>query len=200
MGKQKAESKTWLIFSLLTILLVTTILANQSSVAAVEASAFSFFNQLPNWLNAFFQLIMQIGTLFFIAVVALLAWLYGRRGLAVRLVVGASVTWLAAVIIKEFIARERPLALLSDLASRSTALGFGFPSGHTALAAMLLTVLAAEFHGRAWHYALIAVVALVAIGRLYVGVHLPLDVIGGAALGALIGLGVQRIKFPKKQK
>jgi uncharacterized membrane protein YbhN (UPF0104 family) len=49
-----------------------------------------------------------------------------------------------------------------------------------------------------------AMVALVALGRIYVGVHFPLDVIGGLALGLLIGalvnllLGVEQQYLPRQ--
>ena len=34
---------------------------------------------------------------------------------------------------------------------------------------------------------------MVALGRLYVGAHLPLDIVGGAALGGLLGSGARLV-------
>ena len=70
----------------------------------------------------------------------------------------------------------------------ATALGAGFPSGH-AQAATTFWGLAAVFAKRRW-FTLIAafVIAAVALSRLYLGVHLPVDVIGGILIGMLVVL------------
>ena len=68
-----------------------------------------------------------------------------------------------------------------------------FPSGHTATsfaAATVLTALAPR-----WAPAFYVLAAAIAYSRLYVGVHWPLDVVGGAAIGvatALLLLAVAR--------
>ena len=73
------------------------------------------------------------------------------------------------------------------------AAGFSFPSGHTATATfaagLLCIALAARAH-RGWLAASIVVGALWAIvdgvGRVYLGVHWPTDVLAGWLLGALL--------------
>jgi undecaprenyl-diphosphatase len=45
--------------------------------------------------------------------------------------------------------------------------------------------------------AALALGAIVLFGRIYVGAHLPLDVIGGAALGAIAGSVVNLIVRPR---
>ena len=40
---------------------------------------------------------------------------------------------------------------------------------------------------RAWRWAFVVLGVIVSVGRLYVGAHLPLDVVGGAALGVAAG-------------
>lgn len=57
-----------------------------------------------------------------------------------------------------------------------------FPSGHATLAFALAAVLASEHGRRAYFY---AVASLVAVSRVYLGVHYPSDVVAGAALGYL---------------
>ncbi|MDA0700677.1 MAG: phosphatase PAP2 family protein [bacterium] len=66
------------------------------------------------------------------------------------------------------------------------ALGPGFPSGH-AQSSVTFWILAAVLARRAWFTgAAILIVAAVAFSRVYLGVHVPLDVVGGLALGALV--------------
>ena len=65
-----------------------------------------------------------------------------------------------------------------------------FPSGHAAVAFACATVLAGLVpRGRAAFFALAAAIAW---SRVYVGVHYPLDVLAGAALGIALGYLVLR--------
>jgi membrane-associated phospholipid phosphatase len=66
------------------------------------------------------------------------------------------------------------------------ALGPGFPSGH-AQSTVTFWGLGAVLARRAWFTVLAAaVIVLVAFSRVYLGVHVPFDVLGGLVLGALV--------------
>jgi membrane-associated phospholipid phosphatase len=66
------------------------------------------------------------------------------------------------------------------------ALGPGFPSGH-AQSTLTFWGLGAVLVRRPWFTALaVVVVAAVAFSRVYLGLHVPLDVVGGLALGAVV--------------
>jgi undecaprenyl-diphosphatase len=61
-----------------------------------------------------------------------------------------------------------------------------FPSGHTATSVAGATALSLLYPRGAPVFSVLA--AAIAYSRLYVGVHFPLDVVGGAAIGAATAL------------
>ena len=62
----------------------------------------------------------------------------------------------------------------------------GFPSDHATPAFTIAT--AVFLHDRRWGGVLLALAAVLAAGRVALGLHYPTDVIGGAALGAAVSL------------
>ena len=96
--------------------------------------------------------------------------------------------YLLARVVKEFVKRGRPAALFDDVEERETfaAASLGYPSGHAAVAGALTVVVTPYLRGR-WKLVPAALLLIVLIGRMYVGAHVPLDLLGGAALGAAAG-------------
>lgn len=66
-----------------------------------------------------------------------------------------------------------------------TATGASFPSGHTQNAATFYTTLALKMQRRWFWIVVNIIIFLVALSRLYLGVHFPKDVLVGALLGIL---------------
>jgi undecaprenyl-diphosphatase len=73
--------------------------------------------------------------------------------------------------------------------------GLGFPSGHSAVAFTLASVVAPELPVPL-RPAVFGWAAVVGWSRLYVGAHLPLDVLGGAAIGVSIGTAARLVVPP----
>jgi predicted Ser/Thr protein kinase len=83
--------------------------------------------------------------------------------------------------------RGRPQTLLGDVhILGEPARGLGYVSGHSAVAVALATVSSPYLGRRARRVAWI-LAGCVCVARMYVGSHLPYDVIGGAALGWAAG-------------
>ncbi len=94
-------------------------------------------------------------------------------------------SWLS-LLGKEVVERPRPQGLVDDLVVRDDASGFGYPSSHAAVAFAVAAALSAALP-RQWRLLAWALAAVVGLARLYVGVHWPADVVGGAALGIAVG-------------
>lgn len=174
-------------------LLVLGLIAARPGVSETERSVFAAFNQLgPGWWVVLFP-VMQIGTLLAGPAAALIAEFARRRLLAGELLVAGVGGWLIARVAKLIVARPRPSFFVTDTVIRGgEAGGLGYPSGHVTVATALVTVLAAWLPRR-WEAPLWILVVAVGAGRMYVGAHLPLDIVGGAVLGALIGAGVRTL-------
>lgn len=134
---------------------------------------------------------MLYGTVGAVPATAVLALVRGRPRLALALGVGGTAAWLLAKDVKGVVGRGRPASILEDVALRGTDKGDrGFPSGHAAVSATL-TVVAWPTASTRWRSALAALAGIVPFARVYVGAHLPLDVVGGSALGVAIGSAVK---------
>jgi undecaprenyl-diphosphatase len=160
---------------------------------AFDAAAAKVISGLAGWtpLDLFFSAITLSGVWASIWAVLGLALALRHRGSVaegfVRLIWSLLLASLVAiVVIKPFIARVRPD--VSGLARSTAAVfatswtgGHSFPSGHAAQAVAGAYALALMWprRRRAWY----ALAAIMTISRVYLGVHYPLDVIGGALVG-----------------
>ena len=99
---------------------------------------------------------------------------------------GGLATYYLAKVVKGIVERGRPSSVLTDVHIRGAASsGRGYVSGHAAVVT-LLVVLAWPYLGRRGRIAAVAAAVFVCLARVYVGAHLPLDVVGGAALGLAV--------------
>jgi len=157
------------------------------SVPDAEAAVFRVLNGTTVLPFVVVWPVMQLGNVVVVPVSALLAAAFRRWRLAAELLVAGTATYLAAKVVKGIWPRGRPDGLLADVVIRGeAAVGRGFVSGHAATLAALATV-AWPWLGPRGRVVVAVLVAVVCLTRVYVGAHLPLDVVGGAALGLAIG-------------
>lgn len=115
-----------------------------------------------------------------------------RRRTAVAEVAAGYGAYLIARFAKLFFGRARPGDLLADITLRDEVSGLGFPSGHSAVSMALVLAVLPYLSGR-WRWALLAIPLVVGFARVYVGAHLPLDVVGGWAIGVFAASGIHLI-------
>jgi undecaprenyl-diphosphatase len=103
-------------------------------------------------------------------------------------------------VVKQLVARERPCRMMENINLILDQCGgsYGFTSNHSANAFAVWASVALGFGARSPTSALvIALASLVAISRVYLGVHFVGDIVGGAILGMIIGLLVERLGITK---
>jgi undecaprenyl-diphosphatase len=162
--------------------------AGLPEVPPAEASVFHRVNGLPDALFGPVWPVMQLGNFVGGTAAGLaVAWYLRRAEPAVAVAVASPAVWLLAKRVKRVVGRGRPEAHLDGVVTRGVQeTGLGFVSGHAAVSAAVGTVLTPWLPRR-----LRPVPAVLAVGvagsRVYAGVHLPLDVVGGAGLGLAAG-------------
>jgi membrane-associated phospholipid phosphatase/tRNA A-37 threonylcarbamoyl transferase component Bud32 len=171
------------------ILAMTTAAIHKDFIGDREAALFRVVNELalPGWTWPGVWLVMQLGVIGAVPLVAVLALATRKLRLALDAVLAAGSIYLIAKLVKEFVQRGRPQTLLPDVhILGEPARGLGYVSGHSAVAVALATVSSPYLGRRARRVAWI-LAGCVCLARMYVGAHLPFDVIGGAALGWAAG-------------
>ena len=106
---------------------------------------------------------------------------------------GGTAAWVTAKAAKRVVARGRPASIIGGVQQRGVEEGDqGFPSGHAAVSTAMTVIMWPEASPR-MRVTLSALTGLVPFGRMYVGAHLPLDLVGGSALGLALGSTVNLV-------
>lgn len=153
-------------------------------------------------LNEFFIVLTHAGMVIWpvLGIVLLITKRHRKEGIGMLLAIGIGVI-ITNVILKNAAARPRPYTLLNDLTPLISApRDYSFPSGHTCMSVAAAGTLVG-LSDRKWAIAGCTLAALIAFSRMYVGVHYPTDILGGAVIGALSAwIAVHIIRYAEQKK
>jgi undecaprenyl-diphosphatase len=159
------------------------------------------------WLNghhsAFFDQFMFFASAKFVwiplyaVILGFIIWKYRWKSLWIILAVVVLITLSDQIanVLKYSVKRLRPckdpeIGHLVYLVNNYCRGAFGFVSGHAANTFALATFVSLLFRKRWVTFSIIIWAIMVSYSRIYLGVHYPGDVICGAILGTILGIGV----------
>lgn len=158
-------------------------------VASLDAALLLLARRLEReWMTAFMRTLTSLGETGSWLILALVLTASGGRGpeLAQLLLAGAVSALITSQILKRTFRRPRPTAGIADFtALTENPDAFSFPSGHTAVAFGIAVALAGQ---GSLGLVLFPLAAGIALSRVYLGAHYPLDVTAGALAGSASGL------------
>ena len=135
----------------------------------------------------------DLGSVYGVAGVAAAMRLAGHHRLARDVVVVGAATWSLSQVAKTHVRRARPYEADGVIRLIRAPTGSSYPSTHAAVAAATMSVVAAD-GSRPLRLVGAGLGAFVAGSRVYVGVHYPSDVVGGAGIGLLLAAGWRTLR------
>ena len=142
-------------------------------------------------LMAYVELPAELFGILFAVVLAY----YHRYELALVIIIAIAIEIVYVTITKNLLVIPRPFVPLTGVHAAYYPSDFSFPSGHATGSFAVLSAWC--FREKRYYVPMLGFAALISISRVAVGVHYPLDVIGGAAIGLIIGISVARLDLSR---
>ena len=173
----------------LVVLVLSAVAVHPDRVSGAEEAVFRALNAIPDLAYWPVWVVMQLGNLLAIPAAALVVLISRRWRLAGALLLAGGAKTVLSRAVKDVVTRHRPASVIDDVVRRgdASATGEAFVSGH-AVIAFSIAVLVHPYLPPGKRWIPWALATVVCVGRVYVGAHLPLDVVGGAALGTAVGM------------
>lgn len=167
-----------------------------SEIIKLDEQLFLQVNQIKNpFLDYFFMIVTLGGSTVFWGLLVLTFWLSKRRKTSIFLLIAFVVDSLTLFSSKLLFNRPRPGETLSNLKILDQEIGKSFPSAHSERAFSGATILS-SIH-KNLRFLFYGLALLIAISRVYLGVHYPLDIIYGSINGILIGCLIKHLNIEK---
>jgi undecaprenyl-diphosphatase len=166
------------------------------ALVAIDTALFRFINiSLANPVTDAVMPFVTNGEHWVIAVILMAGvLLYVERGRGIWIALGVAVVFAAcdqasAHLIKPMVERVRPCHVVEGARVLIGCSGaYSFPSAHAANSMGLAVYLTYVFPQ--WRWIWFSLAGLMSISRVFVGVHYPLDLLGGWFVGAVLALAV----------
>ena len=190
---------TWAAIGVTSVVIVAlcTYLVRDGVVSGFERDVFHAVNDLPDAFEVPMVGVQYGGVAVVPFIVAAVAAVLRKWYLVIAsLLVYPLKLLVEKVVIKEIVYRARPGSSVPDAVLRhAPAHGPSFPSGH-AIVAFALAGILAPYLSRGWRVVVYLVAVAIAISRIYLGAHNPLDVIAGAAGGLFLAAVLNLLLAP----
>jgi undecaprenyl-diphosphatase len=169
---------------------------------SIDLAIFYFINHSlsTGFLDKFFSTITDVNK-WYIAYIILAGIAFFKGGVRGKILVIGLILLIIVTdqtgfrILKELFERIRPCRALSDVITPlGCAGGYSFPSNHALNNFAAATFISRLHPDYSWIVFIVAV--LISLSRVYLGVHYPSDILGGALIGVLFGYLFSLIALP----
>lgn len=175
-----------IVYGLVYMILIIFILSFFDNVIEVDKKLFLLINGVSNTiLDKFFLVITSFGSMVFWLFVVLILWIKKQRKISITLLIALAIDLVFVIFLKWIFFRPRPSESLTNVRLLSVERRPSFPSAHAERSFLGASILSSYYNK--WKIPFYFFVTLVALSRIYIGVHYPLDTLIGAINGIMLG-------------